>query len=306
MVKADCGSEVTSDGAVKKYCGMFGFLNVRKPLGITSHDVVYKIRKASGIKQVGHTGTLDPFAEGVLPVCIGKATRLIEYLNDDKEYLAVVKFGIETDTYDLDGNIISVSDKKITKSDLERILPEFRGEVMQTPPMFSAIKIKGKKLYEYARKGQQIEVEARKVFIEKLELKNFDIENQEAEILVKCSKGTYIRSIAHDVGQKLSVGGHLVKLTRTKAGKFNIENSVDLENFQSSLEVKKHLINPIDMLDYEKIEVDVAEYEKISHGNPIHNKNDISTGQVVILIYNDIISAVGVTDGDKILIKKVF
>ena len=205
MVKADCGSSVTSNAAIKKDFGILGFLNIRKPVGMTSHDVVYKIRKASGIKQVGHTGTLDPFAEGVLPVCIGKATRLIEYLNDDKEYLAVVKFGIETDTYDLDGNIISVSDKKITKSDLERILPEFRGEVMQTPPMFSAIKIKGKKLYEYARKGQQIEVEARKVFIEKLELKNFDIENQEAEILVKCSKGTYIRSIAHDIGAKLFV-----------------------------------------------------------------------------------------------------
>ena len=306
MVKADLGSKVTNDAAGERYCGMFGFLNVRKPLGMTSHDVIYKIRKASGIKQVGHTGTLDPFAEGVLPVCIGKATRLIEYLDDDKEYLAVVKFGIETDTYDLDGNIISVSDKKITKSDLGQILPEFRGEVMQTPPMFSAIKVKGKKLYEYARKGQQIEVEARKVFIEKLELKNFDKENQEAEFLVKCSKGTYIRSIAHDIGQKLSVGGHLVKLTRTKAGKFNIETSVDLENFQNFSDVKKYLINPIDMLDYEKIKVDAAEYEKILHGNPIHNKNDISTGQVVILIYNDIIIAVGVADGDKILIKKVF
>ena len=306
MVKADCGSSVTSNAAIKKDFGILGFLNIRKPVGMTSHDVVYKIRKASGIKQVGHTGTLDPFAEGVLPVCIGKATRLIEYLDDDKEYLAVVKFGIETDTYDLDGNIISVSDKKITKSELESVLPEYTGEILQTPPMFSAIKVKGKKLYEYAREGKQIEVEARKVFIEKLELKSFDSEKQEAEIVVKCSKGTYIRSIAHDIGAKLLVGGHLVKLTRTKAGKFNIENSVDLDNFQSISDVKKYLINPLEMLDYPKVKVDVTENEKISHGNPIHNKNDISTGQVVILIYNDIISAVGVTDGDKILIKKVF
>ena len=175
MVKADCGSSVTSNAALKKDFGILGFLNIRKPVGMTSHDVVYKIRKASGIKQVGHTGTLDPFAEGVLPVCVGKATRLIEYLDDDKEYLAVVKFGIETDTYDLDGNIISVSDKKITKSELESVLPEYTGEILQTPPMFSAIKVKGKKLYEYAREGKQVEVEARKVFIEKLELKNFDI-----------------------------------------------------------------------------------------------------------------------------------
>ena len=298
------GAEIS--GGQEEKTGLFGFLNVKKTKGITSHDVVYKIRKASGIKQVGHTGTLDPFAEGVLPVCIGKATRLIEYLDDDKAYLAVVKFGVETDTYDLDGKITKVSETKVTGEDVEKILPEFCGEILQTPPAYSAIKVKGKKLYEYARKGQTVEVEPRKVFIEKLELKNFDFENQTAEIFVKCSKGTYIRSIAHDTGQKLLCGAHLVKLTRTKAGKFEIENSVNLENLQNPEDIKKHLINPAGMLDYPKIKLDETEFEKVRHGNPIHNKNDISQGQVVILIYNDIINAVGVSGRNEILIKKVF
>ena len=285
---------------------LFGFLNVRKPKGLTSHDVVYRIRRASKVKQVGHTGTLDPFAEGVLPVCIGKATRLIEYLDDDKEYIAVVKFGVETDTYDLDGQVLTVSDKKVSKENLEDVLPEFRGEIMQMPPMYSAIKVKGKKLYEYARKGQDVEIEPRKVFIEKLELKSFDFENQTAEIVVKCSKGTYIRSIAHDMGQKLLCGAHLVGLTRTQAGKFGIEYAVELDEFQSVDDIKKYLINPVVMLDYEKINVTEDEHKKITNGMPILNKNDILSGQVVILIYNDIINAVGISDDKKILIKKVF
>ena len=285
---------------------LFGFLNVRKPKSLTSHDVVYRIRRASKVKQVGHTGTLDPFAEGVLPVCVGKATRLIEYLDDDKEYLAVVKFGVETDTYDLDGQVLTVSDKKVSKENLEAVLPEFRGEIMQMPPMYSAIKVKGKKLYEYARKGQDVEIAPRKVFIEKLELKSFDFENQTAEIVVKCSKGTYIRSIAHDMGQKLLCGAHLGGLTRTRAGKFGIESSIALEEFQGVEDIKKHLINPIAMLDYAKIKVTEEEHKKIMNGMPILNKNDILSGQVVILIYNDIINAVGISDDKKILIKKVF
>ena len=131
MCLTSSGAEISGGQAEKAV--MFGFLNVRKPKGITSHDVVYKIRKASGIKQVGHTGTLDPFAEGVLPVCVGKATRLIEYLDDDKEYLAVVKFGVETDTYDLDGQVVKSCDKKISKEELAAVIPEFRGEIMQLP-----------------------------------------------------------------------------------------------------------------------------------------------------------------------------
>lgn len=285
---------------------LFGFLNVYKPSGLTSHDVVAKLRKITKIKQIGHTGTLDPFAEGVLPVCIGKSTRLIEYLADDKEYLATVQFGKATDTYDLEGNIVSVSDKKVSEDEILKVLPDFAGEILQMPPVYSAIKVKGKKLYEYARKGEEVKIEPRKVFIEKIELKNFHYETQQAQILIKCSKGTYIRSIANDLGNLTDSFAHLVKLIRTKAGNFSIENSIKLENLSDKNEVQSNLINPVEMLDYPKIIVDEKEHEKILNGAAIHNKNDISTGQVVILIYNDIINAVGQTDGGKILIKKVF
>lgn len=285
---------------------LFGFLNVYKPKGMTSHDVVYRMRKVTKIKQIGHTGTLDPFAEGVLPICIGKSTRLIEYLEDDKEYLASVKFGVSTDTYDLDGRTVEVSDKKVSETEICAFLESFKGEITQMPPIYSAIKVNGKKLYEYARAGQDVKIEPRKVFIERIDLKSFDCENQIAEILIKCSKGTYIRSIAHDLGQMTGCGAHLIKLVRTQAGKFLVNNSIKLDEFESAEYVKESLINPVEMLDYPNVNVNEEEHEKISHGVAIQNKNDISAGKVVILIYNDIINAVGMTDGEKILIKKVF
>ena len=285
---------------------LFGFLNIYKPIGLTSHDVVSRLRKLTKIKQIGHTGTLDPFAEGVLPICIGKSTRLIEYLADDKEYLAFLQFGKSTDTYDKDGVVISVSDNKVTKEEILDMLPKFQGEIFQTPPIYSAIKVKGKKLYEYARKGQEVEIEPRKVYIENIELKSFDFETQQAQVLVKCSKGTYIRSIAHDIGQNLDAGAYLYKLIRTQAGKFRVENSKALDAFQTFEDVKNSLINPIEMLDYPRVMLSEDEYKKVLNGMYIHNKNDISDSQVVILIYDDIIISVGQTDGKKILIKKVF
>lgn len=279
---------------------MFGFLNIYKPKGMTSHDVVAVMRRLTKIKQIGHTGTLDPFAEGVLPVCIGKATRLIEYLDDDKEYLATVKFGTATTTYDLEGEITSASDKKITETELLNELKNFKGEILQLPPIYSAIKVKGKKLYEYARKGEDVEIQPRKVTIDKIELKNFDIENQTAEILIACSKGTYIRSIAHDLGQNLNVGGHLIKLVRTKAGSFTVENSVPLEG----LNVSENLLNPLDKLNLPKVELSETDYQKILHGQQI--ENNTKCVDFVILIYNNIISAVGFADKNKITVKKVF
>ena len=293
-------------GGPEKNVNLFGFLNIYKPKGMTSHDVVAIMRRVLHVKQIGHTGTLDPFAEGVLPVCIGKATRLIEYLDDDKEYLAEIKFGIETDTYDLDGKVTEVSNKKVTEAEIMDLLPNFRGEISQMPPIYSAIKVKGKKLYEYAREGKDVKIELRKVFIEKLELENFDFENQLARVLVKCSKGTYIRSIAHDLGAAACCGAHLTKLIRTRAGKFVISNSIKPEELSSDEQVTANLINPVEMLDYPKVSVDENEMEKIKNGVAIQNKKDILTGEVVILIYNDIISSVGVADGKKILIKKVF
>ena len=293
-------------GTPEQTVNSFGFLNIYKPKGMTSHDVVAVMRRVVHIKQIGHTGTLDPFAEGVLPICIGKATRLIEYLDDDKEYLAEIKFGIETDTYDLDGKVTGVFDKKVTEDEISALLPEYRGEISQMPPIYSAIKVNGKKLYEYAREGKDVKIEPRKVFIEKLELKNFDFENQSAQVFVKCSKGTYIRSIAHDLGAAARCGAHLTKLTRTQAGKFLISSSIKLDELNSFEAVFENLINPIEMLDYPKVTVDDNEMAKIKNGAPIQNKKDILSGKVVILIYNDIISSVGVADGKKILIKKVF
>lgn len=298
-------SAVTSKDLNGEKKQLFGFLNIYKPVGMTSHDVVAVLRRITKIKQIGHTGTLDPFAEGVLPICIGKATRLIEYLQDDKEYLATVQFGASTNTFDLDGEKISVSDKKVTKSEVEEGLEAFRGEISQLPPIFSAIKVKGKKLYEYARKGEDVEIQPRKVVIENIELKSFDEETQQAQILIKCSKGTYIRSIANDLGKNLDCGGYLVKLVRTQAGSFRVEDSVQLDG----IEVERNLINPTDVLNLPKIAVTKNDLEKIKNGMPIDFSlnEDIKVGNFVVLIYNDVeICAVGVADVGKIKLKKVF
>lgn len=281
---------------------LFGFLNIYKPVGMTSHDVVAVLRRVTKIKQIGHTGTLDPFAEGVLPICIGKATRLIEYLQDDKEYLATVQFGAATNTFDLDGEKVFTSDKKVSRDDIKEGLKSFEGEISQLPPIFSAIKVKGKKLYEYARKGEEVEIQPRKVVIENIELKNFDEELQQAQILLKCSKGTYIRSIANDLGKNLGCGGYLIKLIRTQAGKFRVENSVQLDG----IDVKSNLINPLDILNLPKIAVDNDDLARIKNGMPIYKTCD-KIGNFVSLIYNDVeICAVGIADGEKIKLKKVF
>lgn len=281
---------------------LFGFLNIYKPVGMTSHDVVSVLRRVTKIKQIGHTGTLDPFAEGVLPICIGKATRLIEYLQDDKEYLATVQFGAATNTFDLDGEKVFTSDKKVSLDDIKEGLKSFEGEILQFPPIFSAIKVNGKKLYEYARKGEEVEIQPRKVVIENIELKNFDEELQQAQILLKCSKGTYIRSIANDLGKNLGCGGYLIKLIRTQAGKFRVENSVQLDG----IDVESNLINPLDILNLPKIAVDNDDLARIKNGMPIYKTCD-KIGNFVSLIYNDVeICAVGIADGEKIKLKKVF
>ena len=283
---------------------LFGFLNIYKPVGMTSHDVVAVLRRITKIKQIGHTGTLDPFAQGVLPVCIGKATRLIEYLPDDKEYIATVQFGSATTTYDVEGEVTFTSDKKISAIDID--LKPFEGEIEQFPPIYSAIKVNGKKLYEYAREGKEVEIKPRNVTIEKIELKNFNEQTQQAEILIKCSKGTYIRSIAHDLGQNLGVGAHLIKLVRTQAGKFRVENSVQLDG----INVKENLINPLRMFDLPILGVNDEELERIRHGVSIETpQNSIvltSNDRFVVLEYNDYVVAIGMINGKTIKAKKVF
>ena len=292
---------------------MFGFINIYKPSGMTSFDVVAVLRRATKIKQIGHTGTLDPFATGVLPVCIGKSTRLIEYLPDDKEYIATVKFGSDTDTYDLEGQIVKTYDKLITEDELKLILKSFEGEIEQLPPKYSAIKVNGKKLYEYARNGEEIIVTPRKVKIYKIELLDFNYEDQTAKILVECSKGTYIRSIAYDIGQKLNCGGHLIALERTKAGMFRLDNSVKLDSINSIDDVEKNLVNPLEVLPFPQYNLDDSENEKVRCGMPIKCVPEHLNGalmnlseHVVFAVYSGKMVAVGIKGNDIIKIKKVF
>lgn len=284
---------------------LFGFLNIYKPKGLTSHDVVARLRKITKVRQIGHTGTLDPFATGVLPICIGKATRLIEYLDDDKEYLATVQFGKNTATYDLEGEITATFDKKVTEEDVKNTLKDFEGEISQIPPIYSAIKVNGKKLYDYARQGQDIEIKPRKVTISKIKLKEFDKTSQSAKITVACSKGTYIRSIAYDLGAKLGCGGYLTALERTKAGKFQVNTAIKLEDLTEVSQIVENLINPLDMLNIPIHNLSENERERVSHGMSICN-SDFPDSDIVILSYGGRIYAIGKVEQNKILVKKVF
>lgn len=285
---------------------VLGFLNVYKPRGITSHDVVSVLRKVTKVRQIGHSGTLDPFAEGVLAIAIGKATRLIEYLNDDKEYVAEVSFGRATDTYDIDGKTVFESNKRITKKNLENVIEHYRGEISQLPPIYSAIKVNGKKLYEYARKGEDVKIEPRKVTIFKLEIKDFNEEKQIANILIKCSKGTYIRSLAHDIGKELECGAYLSRLIRTQAGKLRIENSTELEKLNSINEVTTRLLNPIELLDLQENEITEEEQKKVLVGNSIKNNNEFKNDEIIILTYKKQLSAIAQVCDDAIKVKKGF
>lgn len=210
---------------------MDGVIVVNKPWGKTSHDMVSFIRRTFGIKKVGHTGTLDPAATGVLPICIGKATKAAEFLtSQDKSYRAELVLGMTTDTLDAEGEILTEQPYvHVTQAMLENIIKKFIGEIEQIPPMFSAIKKDGKKLYELARSGVTVEREKRRVMIERIELLRFDQEKGIAQIDVDCSKGTYIRTLCEDIGAALGCGAYMNKLVRTKSGRFTLENSLTPE-----------------------------------------------------------------------------
>ena len=291
---------------------MFGFINIYKPEGMTSFDVVAVLRKVTHIKQIGHTGTLDPFATGVLPICIGRSTKLIEYLPDDKEYIATIQFGANTDTYDKEGQIIDTFDKKVSESEFISALKNFEGEIEQFPPIYSAIKVKGKKLYEYARSGKEVEIKPRRVTIYKIELINFIEKSQQAKIKIACSKGTYIRSIAYDLGKILNCGGYLTNLERTKAGMFDLSNAVKLDNIKDVEDVELNLINPLQVLPQNKYVLSDSEKERVCHGmwiKPQNLSDSLSnniSNNVVFFIYDDKMYGVGIIEEDKIRVKKVF
>ncbi len=284
---------------------MFGFLNVYKPKGKTSHDVVVALRRVTKVKQIGHTGTLDPFAEGVLPICIGKATRLIEYLDDDKAYIGIIQLGESTTTFDNEGEGVNFSDKIVTLDEIETVLNNFRGEILQLPPIYSAIKVKGKKLYEYARMGEEVEIQPRKVTISELKILNYNQDKKQLELYIACSKGTYIRSLANDIGKSLNVYGHLIKLTRVKAGLFEINKSVKLDELQNLEQVNKNLITPLDYLNYPKYELNSKELELVSHGMEIKPDNELQNG-IIVLVSSNNIAGIGELKNGKIKCKKVF
>ena len=232
---------------------MQGILIINKPQGYTSQDVVSKVKKILNVKKAGHTGTLDPMATGVLPVLIGEYTKLSKYLIEhDKTYVAKLKLGLKTDTGDLEGNVIEGKefDKSILeKSKVENVLKSFLGKQKQIPPMYSAIKINGKKLYEYAREGIEVEVEPRDIELYKLNL--LSIENDEIEFEVSCSKGTYIRVVCEDIAKTLGTIGTMSSLNRTIVDKFNISQAITFEELESIKEnIDSRLIKMENVFDH--------------------------------------------------------
>jgi tRNA pseudouridine55 synthase len=212
---------------------MDGIFNVDKPVGMTSHDVVAHVRRLAKQKRVGHTGTLDPAASGVLPICLGQATRLAEYLSDGgKAYRATIRFGSVTDTYDAEGTVLRTAPVTLTREQIEAALPAFLGAQMQVPPIYSAIKRAGQPLYKLARAGESVTVEARPVEIYALSIVAW--ESPDLVLDVECGKGTYIRSLAYDLGERLGPGAHLAGLIRTRSGPFTLETSVPLEALQEA------------------------------------------------------------------------
>jgi tRNA pseudouridine55 synthase len=296
---------------------MDGILIIDKPEGITSHDVVARCRRILRTKRIGHTGTLDPFATGVMVILIGKATRLAQFLDKDaKEYEALVRFGFETDTGDRTGtrkeggNESKGERGKISVEEIEAVLNEFRGEIWQTPPMYSAKKVEGKKLYELARKGIEIERQPVKITIYELELTESRVESRESResdsglktqdlgLKVLCSAGTYIRVLAEDIGKKLATGAHLAELRRTKAGKFSIEKAVtleELEKFVAENGLDDVLISTNAAVSHlAEIKLSAEEVLKIKNGVKLKRESDeLPDGAVLRLTEGENLLAIG-------------
>lgn len=259
---------------------MFGFINLNKPPGFTSHDCVAKTRRLLNTKKVGHGGTLDPKATGVLPIAVGKATRLLQFLPEKKAYRARVRLGMQTTTDDLEGEAIATTRvDNLNKEDLIKYLDRFIGEIEQVPPVYSAIKQKGKKLYELARAGIEVEVPKRKVIIYSCELIDiFPGEFPEVEIAVSCGSGTYIRAIARDLGNMLGVGGTLANLIRTQSCSLQLQNSISFTDIENQLQNNSfQLINPDDLLSHLiAVTLDYDESKRWCNGQSIEITNNQS------------------------------
>ena len=238
--------------------GINGILLLDKPVGFTSNQALQKVKGMFRACKAGHTGSLDPIATGVLPLCFGGATKVSQFMLDsDKRYWARVRLGVETTTYDAEGEVVETRPVEVSKRDLERALSNFEGEIQQLPPMYSAIKKDGEALYKLARKGVEVERESRTVAIQELKLLNFADDVLELEMA--CSKGTYVRSLAHDLGQLLGCGAHVEKLRRLGVGDFDIEETVTLEELEAmSAEEREALILPVDEALHDMPEVSLT------------------------------------------------
>lgn len=274
-----------------------GFLNVNKPGGMTSHDVVAQIRRAhkqAGIEtKVGHAGTLDPLAEGVLVICLGYATRLSDYVMDStKRYRAVVHAGVTTDTYDAEGEIRQTRDAThLTREHVETALRLFVGQIQQIPPMYSAIKQGGKKLYELARAGQTIERASRPVAIHAINLLDWNPPRFTLDVV--CSAGTYIRSLAYDLGENLGVGAHLVGLTRTASGTFTLENAVALETLLNESNWQPYLIAPRQALaHYPSLDLTSDQAKELRFGRTIPRTSDVNLETVMAYLDDNLVAIV--------------
>ncbi|MDD6213816.1 MAG: tRNA pseudouridine(55) synthase TruB [Firmicutes bacterium] len=290
---------------------MDGIIVINKPIGKTSHDMVYFVRRLCGIKKVGHTGTLDPDATGVLPVCVGKATKAADMLTmSDKAYRAQLVFGMTTDTLDASGEILSDQPVHASHENIEKAIKSFIGEIEQIPPMFSAIKKDGKKLYDLARRGITVEREKRKVTIYDIEIIDIDTENYTAVIDVSCSKGTYIRTLCDDIGMKLGCGAYMNTLVRTKSSIFDISESFTEKQL---LEMKKNgtletAFIPVDALfsEYDKVVLDTFLAQKAKNGVRIR-KNGLSEGAFYRLYEeNGTFICISQYQGGELILKKAF
>lgn len=262
-----------------------GILVLNKPQNWTSHDCVAicrRVLRLKGVKKIGHGGTLDPMACGVLPIFIGKATRLMEYTDlDDKTYRCTAKLGLVTDTLDIWGEVLEERDtSKVTEEAVREAMKAFDGDIVQYPPMYSAVRVNGKKLYEYAREGETVEVKPRTVTIHSLEIENIDMENMEVTFEVRCSKGTYIRTICSDLGESLGCGAVMSALTRTASGVFDISVGVSPEDIKTMEEdeIEKHVV------DVDKPLVHFGKIEMMGHRAKYFNMgNSIRWHQIKVI-----------------------
>lgn len=247
---------------------MQGIINVYKPQEFTSHDCVAIVRRVSGVKKTGHTGTLDPMATGVLPVCIGKATRVIQYMDEDtKEYICTMKLGLRTDTLDVWGSVLEEKPAlSVTKEEAAQVLKTFEGRISQTPPKYSAIKVNGKKLYEYARAGKDVEIKPREVVIHKIDV--LDVTGETIKFKMCCGKGTYVRSVCDDAGRIFGCGAAMSSLVRSRNGMFSIDDAVDIRDIKEMTadELEKLLTRMDDAVSFRKIYVSGKAAEDLTDG----------------------------------------